>query len=217
MSGINGKCMCYTALFALGGIVAVPVAVVAAPIVSLVAIPVFALKALSKCIDHQKLYKQTLTNQTREKYGRIPGQDYTRWDGKEVVKNLSPTVRKHESMGEYFHGLEKNPFQEHAADNPFSTIEDKKWLALEHRRLQVKELMGNDLKMIRKFAKALIPLIGLIWVACTEVNTRRGASQFRCRACVTGDGHQKHWSRGKSISYHINALGQKLREAGVHA
>ena len=85
-----------------------------APFVSAVAVPVFAIKAYLHWNEHRPLYNRTLTNLTREKFGRIAGQDYTRWDGKAVDQmNTKPTwaERMHEAIGSYIHGSQDSSFK----------------------------------------------------------------------------------------------------------
>ncbi len=45
------------------------IATAVAPVVSLVTIPIFALKALPQWFEHRSLYNRTLTNGTRATFG----------------------------------------------------------------------------------------------------------------------------------------------------
>jgi hypothetical protein len=60
------------------------------------------------------------------KFGRIEGQDYTRWDGKAITQiktNLTELERMHELAEEYIHGREDKSFKtdpsNQATDCPF--------------------------------------------------------------------------------------------------
>lgn len=181
------------------------------PFLSLGAIPFYAIRAIPKWIAHRSLYKKTLTNQSREKFGRIKGQDYTRWDGKAVIQAKKiPThiERMHEALGEYFHGAEDDSF-EAASDSPFKTLEDVEWLKLELERLGKKYSLNYDLGKLRAFSKALIPIIGVIWVVFSETRPG-GGSEFGCRYC--GLDHNwlaVHWSFEAAIDFHIRSIQQR--------
>jgi hypothetical protein len=60
------------------------------PLVSLVAVPVFAALALYHWNQHRSLYNQTLTDGKRAKFGRIEGQNYTHWNGTDRRKPDEP-------------------------------------------------------------------------------------------------------------------------------
>lgn len=191
------------------------VAVAIAPVVSLVAIPIFAFKALPQWFEHRALYNRTLTNGSRAKFGRIEGQDYTRWDGKAISSVLTkPTwqERVHEQLGLYFHGQEDDSFRknEQITDNPFQSKDDLDWLNKEFIRREKKDLLDSDLRMIRAFAKALIPIVGFIWVLFTELSTG-GASNLTCTVCEKGwNTSDKHWEWRKAIKFHQARLSSKL-------
>src|SRR5262245_28557711 len=99
-----------------------------APVVSLIAIPIFALKALSHFVEHRSLYHRTLTNGSRAKFGRVEEEDYTRWNGKAVVQiDTNPQDRMHELNDVYIHGLGNFPSTP-ATDSPFQNVAGKEWL-----------------------------------------------------------------------------------------
>ncbi len=189
------------------------VGVALAPMVSLVAVPIFALKALPKWIEHGTLYNRTLTDGRRAKYGRIEGQDYTRWDGKavsQVKSNPTPQDRMHELINKYVHGQKKSPCKltvsQQALDCPFKTGNDLTWLKSEFTRREIKDLLDSDLKMLRAFSKALIPLAGVFWVLYSETGMG-GASQIGCSVCMTGGkASESHWGWQKAINFHKQAL-----------
>ena len=206
---IIGKAMAWTA--------AATVVIAVAPLVSAVAVPVFAIKSLLRWNEHRSLYDRTLTNLTREKFGRVAGQNYMRWDGKAidpVNANPSEAEKMHEAIGSYVHGYKdrsfKDPIRE-KADSPFQTKEDLEWLNREWVRKEKEDLLDGDLKMLRAFSKALIPLIGVIWVLFTELSIG-GASEIGCRVCMMGDEvEDTHWGWKEAITFHRNHLQRKLK------
>lgn len=174
------------------------VVVAVAPFVSAVALPIFAIKALPKWIEHKELYAQTLYNGTRVKYGRVEGQDYTNWYG-QAKANVIPTDkdRLHELLNSYVHGkVEWVP-----NSTTFNTVDDILWLDKEVKRREVEDYLNEDLKMIRAFAKALIPIAGILWVFATETGAG-GASSVGCTVCMLGGDEDKHWSWQEAISHH---------------
>lgn len=204
----------------VGGIVGTVVlsaAIVLAPIISLFATPYFLAKAIPKWIDHRKFYKQTLvTNQTRAKFGRIEGQDYTQWNGKvSLAKNeLTRADRLHADIGKYMHGYKDRSFEsKQNPEAPFKTTEDLDWLKKEFVRKEKEDLLDADLKMLRASAKALIPLAGIIWLVFTETMPG-GASMMGCEVCMmSGMGpksQNRHWSWRSAIEYHQSNLKSNL-------
>ncbi len=195
------------------------VATAAAPFVSVVAVPIFAFKASLNWFAHRSLYNRTLTNLNREKFGRVVGQDYTRWDGKAVNPvNTNPTdvEKMHEAIGFYFHGAPDSTFSykvdKEAADSPFRTQEDLDWLNREFTRKKKEDLLDSDLKMLRAFSKALIPVAGFIWVLFTELSLG-GACQIGCTVCMRGeiDAEKTHWEWQEAINFHRNSLQRRLQ------
>lgn len=198
----------------LGAIVVVAVA----PLVSLVVAPIFALKALPEWIIHRSLYNRTLTDGSRAKLGRVEGQDYSRWDGKTVTQiqsNSTEQERMHELIGAYVHGKEDDSFKtdssKQAVDSPFRTQEDLKWLKKEFSRREIKDLLDSDLKMLRAFSKALIPVVGAFWVLFSETDMG-GASNLTCRVCMMGgsDSEDTHWKWREAIKFHQKILSNNL-------
>jgi hypothetical protein len=181
--------------------------------VSVIAVPLFALKALPQWIEHRSLYARTLTNGSRAKFGRVEGQDYTRWDGKTVTQNKKDLTQKekmHESIGSYVHGNRSYSFlkdsSKQATDNPFHSQDDLNWLNLEFTRREKKDLLDRDLKILRAFCKAVIPVFGMIWVIFSETNIG-GASEFGCRVCrMSGDSEDLHWDWKEAVEFHQNTI-----------
>lgn len=211
---VDGAKVVGSYVFVAVGFVAV---VVVTPIVSLVAVPIFAIKALPKWIEHRSLLNKTLTNLTREKFGRIAGQDYTRWDGKAVhlIKiNLSQKDQMHELINSYVHGATNNSFNhnynEEAPDCPFNTKEDVEWLNREFTRREKQDQLDSDLIMLRGFSKGLIPVLGIIWVLYSETNPG-GSFEIGCRACAMGhDSKDTHWGWEKAINFQRTSLQRRL-------
>lgn len=189
------------------------------PIVSVVALPIFSAMASYHWL---KSTYYSWGHQNTEKYGRIKGQDYTRWDGKSVRplnKEQSKIERMHAEIGEHLHGREDKNFIDILRSNtppfnyPFKTEEDLNWLNREVCRREAKDWLGTDLKMLRAFSKALIPFIGLLWVLKTEVLASDGACFIGCRVCMSGgmDAEDKHWSWDDALTFH-----QKLLSISLH-
>ncbi len=198
-------------VFIVGG----AAAIVVAPIVSLVAIPFFALKALPQWMNHRERYNRTLMTDefTRAEFGRIEGQDYTRWDGKKVeLKESISADQFHKERGLYLHGSKGNDFMIHPEKvvTAFNKNEDYAWLHLEGRRRDAEDLLNSDLDMLRIFAKALIPFVGVFWALGSE-RLFGGASSMECAGCMGEDSEGKHWSWKEAISFHLKAYVSKSR------
>ena len=100
-----------------------------------------------------------------------------------------------------------------AADSPFRTQEDLQWLNREFSRREKKDLLDSDLKMLRAFSKALIPIIGVIWVLFTELSSG-GASEYGCRVCMMGrEAENTHWGWITAIDFHKRSLEHRLQVA----
>lgn len=192
-----------------------PVVVLAAivtPIVSAIALPIFILKAIPHWITHNALYKETLYDGSRVKYGRIPGQDYTQWDGRATNREQTPQDLQHAQIGMYVHGKNTPPREADITFSlyPFRTRDDVAWLGRELSWRKQKDLLDFDVKMIRAFSKGIIPIIGLIWILATETGTG-GASEIGCRVCQIGDDIEyRHWSLNEAITFHRDFLLKKL-------
>lgn len=98
-------------------------------------------------------------------------------------------------------------------NNAFSTNEDSLWLNREFTRREKKDLLDNDLRMLRAFAKALVPLVGPFWVLGTELSFG-GAFQIGCSVCMMGQRALKdpswekkaHWRWKEAISFHRDSI-----------
>ncbi len=194
------------------------VVVALAPLVSLVALPIFAAKAAWHWREHASLYSQTLNHKgAREQFGRVEGQDYTRWDGKATSLaqiNLNNIEKRHEALGLYVHGAKTTPRQnyfskEDVPASPFTTEEDLRWLNREFARKEKQDLLDSDLRIVRAIAKGLIPLIGVIWILATELDFG-GASEMGCRVCMMGGDEDTHWSWRDALVFHKGNLQAKL-------
>lgn len=205
-------------LFA-GGFVAVclVVAPVVVPAVSLVALPIFAFKSTKQWLEHRSLYNQTLDSRGfRVRFGRVEGQDYTRWDGKmsDQVRDSNELEQAllHDLLNKYAHGGEigfRTDQTKWPPDSAFATQKDLDWLAIEIVRKEKEELLDSDLKMLRLFAKLLIPVVGIFWA----LNSER-----RCciipRPIPKGRNRDKrqdtHWEAREAIRFHQQVLFAKL-------
>jgi len=145
------------------GLVGAAAAVTLIPVVSLVALPILGIKAAITKLQYNFLFNKTVTDCTRQPFGRIAGQDYTRWDGKSTNETQTEKLiykHGHEDM----HVLQANIQAIDAADNPFKTIEDAKWLTLEAARREKLDSLMDQLDRIKLVAKCIIPIVGLVWV-----------------------------------------------------
>lgn len=195
--------------------------IVVAPIVSLVAIPIFACKSLIQWLEYKPLFNRTLFNGSRAIFGRVEGQDYTRWDGR--VTSLIETDPKQQkrihlinSIGVYIHC--KGNQNLHAIDSPFQTQEDLNWLDQEFSQRKKQELLDSDLRMLRAFCKALIPIVGVFWAFFTETNIG-GGFEIGCRRCTLAffmreehNDDKSYWEWRKAIDHHKKILANKLNQ-----
>lgn len=181
-----------------------------APAVSLIALPIFALKAAVRGAIHYSLYRDTLTDGKRAPYGRVDGQDYTRFDGMPKGGEKTKSDHLHERAGLYPDGRKSTPSTKDPVTSPFSTQEDLEWMGKEIKRREVKDLLNSDLKMLRAFAKALIPIAGLIWVVNTETKFG-GASSVECAGCMLGTSSDDHWDWKEALEFHQSKLTTALK------
>lgn len=200
------------------------VAIVAAPVVSLVVAPIFALDTTHRWYQVKSLHGRTLTNGLRAKFGRVEGQDYTRWDGKAVpqITDSSLTIENaHERMSVYPHGYvykvakEFTPFMNNpemqALDCPFETEEDLEWLEAEYNYLENNESLDSSAKITRAFSKTVFPVGGLVWWFLTELD-RDGASELLCCGCGS-ESENQHWDWKEALTYHKSILAAKLNKS----
>ncbi len=132
------------------------------PLVSVVALPILGIQAAIKKLQYNVLYNKTITDCTRQPFGRITGQDYTRWDGK--ATNEPQTANELYKHGcDDMHALQANVQAIDAVDNPFKSIEDAKWLTLESARREKLDSLMDSLDKIKIVAKCIIPIVGLVW------------------------------------------------------
>lgn len=185
-------------------------AIVACP-VSLVALPVIGAKTLVSFTQHHFLYQKTMTNQTRGLFGRLPNQDYTRWNGSTLqagTNRLSESLRKHEEINFYVHGAVSSPFNP-SAQSPFKNVEDLNWLDKEFTRRSKYDSFQKDLTLLRICLKSLFPF-GLIWVVFSEyIPSNTNASPTSCHVCNTQNLAATHWKWQNAINFHrINLKNQ---------
>jgi hypothetical protein len=153
MNQFEDKLVDYS-IYAMHGIVLSPIA----PIAGLIGILFYGIKALRLLPKHRLLYRQTLVNGSREPYGRIPGQDYLQWNGKQI----SPFHKKIRWGGSYWHGTQNDRFLDSPIETPFCTEEDLKWLELEFLRCGSKHYLDRILENLQLSAYALIPFVGVL-------------------------------------------------------
>lgn len=180
------------------------------PLISLVALPILAVKTAKDYAEHKSLYKKTLTNQTRAPFGRVEGQDYTRWDGKEIKVLSDDQMKKklHKELRYFSHGCVENGITrkqryEHdasPADCPFKTKEDLEWLKIELARVKKEKDFKWDKDYLCLFSEMLIPLVGVFLAYRT----------FRTLNNISKSAGEWKWEQVQAINYHIEALQLKL-------
>ena len=180
--GTRGReCMACSAFVVFLGIPGFCIVAAIAPVVSAIALPIFVGRSIKHAVEHSIQYEKTLTvEKTREKAGRVKGQDYTRWDGKAIERQQRWGEPICEEREYYYHGYTGKTFYHQgssedqrtprAEDCPFTTPEDWAWLDAEYARREIKETLESDLGFMRAFGKALIPVVGVIWVYTTEMD-----------------------------------------------
>ncbi|MBA3957620.1 MAG: hypothetical protein H0X51_04390 [Parachlamydiaceae bacterium] len=212
-------------------VVGLPVAIVASviacaitPIVGIVALPIFAVKALCSGKSYKSLWQKTFTTGTIgvrdtktfgriEAFGRIRFQDYTSWNGKFDERNsrftssLGSSTSSH-GKDSYAHGLTRTP-KNSSPDSPFKTADDLTWLQAEKTRLTQKTRYQKDLNKLKACAKALIPIIGLIWIVRTAIQNQQSKG-ITCTC--TGEWDNLHWTRKSALTFHIRAVEAHLEK-----
>ncbi len=130
--------------------------VVLTPVVCLVALPIFAIKAAIVAIESKILYNKTLTNHTRAPYGRTAEQNYTRWDGKETENELIKN-------GKFCHGCPNGEptVIDEGCDTTFKSKEDAEWLETEYARKVKEEDLKETIDMMIIIATGIIPILGV--------------------------------------------------------
>jgi len=181
-------------------------AVVLVPLISAIALPVLALKALPAALSYWEAYKATLVNDQRVKCGRREGEDYTRVDAHVVAVNRQSII--HEEMGSFLHGQKNYTFIRtlSSGTSTFQTTADKQWLQSEKLRVNSRAYLESDLKLLRASCKGLIPIAGVL-LAGTEILGATGSS-MRCRGCAQGmdDVENLHWSQHEALNFHIRSI-----------
>jgi hypothetical protein len=174
-------------------------AVVLVPIVSLVALPILGIKAAILKSECTLLYNKTITDLTRQPFGRIAGQDYTRWDGKTV--NL--LTQEQNAKQVYCHGCAEDisTLTTEASDNPFKTEEDAQWLRLEYARREKLDTLMKEIDWIKIVAKCIIPVVGLVWVLPDFIWDPIDHSDFKFK---------DKWGWKSAINFHQESLARRL-------
>lgn len=166
LNAINGLKL--TAIVVCGSIAFISSPAVA-PLVSLVALPILGSRSLYHFYQERYFYKQTLNKiGQRAPCGRTKKQDYRQWNGK-ALPYSKVSFDEVNRLKVYEHGSQDDAFLSTTSPSiSFSEFEDLQWLQREFKRKKAQDHLDTDLKMIRIFAKALIPVIGLSWVLLTE-------------------------------------------------
>ena len=159
----------------------------AIPLISAIALPIFAIIAIVNKIRYLRAYKATLTKGKRQPYGRVLGQDYTRWDG--LQKPNTNQVEKNI----YIHGRPYLPSKALIQTTAFTTYEDKKWLDKEYDRLRIAEFQNRTWIMINISIRNLIPIYGLHLSQKFKIKEKE-----RLNA--------KQWDCFEAVNYHKNLM-----------
>jgi hypothetical protein len=185
--------------------------VVVTPLLSVVMLPISTVGAALLSLQHRNLYNKTLTNLTREPFGRIQGQDYTRWDGRAEPRFVSKEEHAHAQKGIYVHGVSGNKFKP-SADSPFRTQDDLDWLNREFDRRIAKERVDDCWASAGLSLRGLIPVIGFIWLCKITVRLSMAGST-PCSTCyLKGTLNLDHWKWSHAINFHREHLKQRLGE-----
>lgn len=184
------------------------VGVAIAPLVSLVALPIFTFNTLYSYVGYKKLYNIRKLNPFE--FGRIQGQDYTQWNGK------TPDIKfqKLSYDGRFYHGSEDARFINYFfQNNAFKTQEDLEWLKKEREFVIVKSDFESIKIKTRVFFKTLFPVIGIIWVLFTEnLPFSRGCEKIKCTCNDCEDNDQyKDWSIDEALDYQQSNLTKYLK------
>ncbi len=179
-------------ILGLGWILLIPFA----PIIGLIGILFYGIQALRQLPKHRSLYRQTLFNGIRENYGRIPGQDYSQWDGKQII----PCHRKLNLKGIYLHGAENQNFlvAEPLIKTPFCIEEDLRWLEVEFLRYVDKAVLDEKLDKFQLSALALIPIFGVYAAVCLFIGRTEPMSRGR------------FWNWWDALEFHIETCKKNL-------
>lgn len=190
------------------------VGVAITPLVSLVAFPIFALQTISSYVGYKRLYNVRKLNPFE--FGRIQGQDYTKWNGKFVdIKSRQLFEARQLFEYSYYHGSEDARFTNYFfQNNAFKTQEDLDWLNKEHRFIIAKYDYESLKTKTRVFFKTLFPIIGLIWVLGTEnlPFSLGGCGKIKCTCDDCGDNEKfKNWSIVEALEYQQSNLSKYLK------
>lgn len=88
------------------------------------------------------------------------------------------------------------------------TANDLTRLENEKQRLCQNEDLLQTLRTMRGLAKCIIPVIGLIWAICTELQVN-GSLQLGCRGCMQ---HEGHWTPKQALKWHIKTLKDQIQK-----
>lgn len=182
-------------------LVAYTVCIALVPAVSIVALPIFAIKAIPTWLKHRTFYAKTLTNGTRAPFGRIAGQDYTRRNGRVTQQDntqLTEGDRIHLKMGKFLCGGPDAP----GKIPSFNTNEDYDWLQKEYDRLPQEKLLDRDLKIVQAFACGLVPVIGPLLLLGTLMSP--GGPSQACPGCMDVGNAKPHWSKRRAVEFHLD-------------
>lgn len=186
------------------GCVVMPIA----PLVSSIALPICIIVGFIYYIQHKILYNKTLTDGKREMFGRISDQDYTKWNGvkDKNKKELTPKERGYNSRGYYRYGFDDKTLETLVNESDkngiftFRTKDDLEWLKLESKRVKKQQSYERYFKISRAFGKALIPIIGVIWVSKTELDAGKAFDFINIFGIITPG--SLYWKINQALDFH---------------
>lgn len=181
----------------------------------MIATPIFATKALVEHLSCKRAYSQTLENGKRELFGRVAGQDYTKWTGQEDALAILTTSKYLSIEGYHPHGkkiaIEYDEFEEELTpqqkNNPFSTEADKKWLQAELLYRNEEAKRNKTIMLTKVCALAIIPIVGFAAALYTLGKTSKTSATDAFAKKHT------HWNYKTAISHHIKNIDEQLKNS----
>lgn len=198
-------------------------AVVLTPVIA----PLVAVTCTGRyCFHSIQLSKRAQNHLSNGTNGRLPGQDYTKWNGQtQSISNQETSTfdREGEEIGYYHCGVDREEIKaairdgSYPTDSPFNNEEDLNWLNREYAVRTARDALDSDLDLLRICAKAMIPILGLIWIAYTEVDWTRDLNKkydYKWNDSrvnrLTGKTGSYYWHWRKAIEFHRTSLKEKL-------
>lgn len=142
-------------------------------------------------------------------YGRLLTQNYLRRNGQNTSVQENPDD-PHILVDQYpmfppgltwktVKTLEWKEREQLETSSAWKTEQDKTWLKKEKLYRQTLQQWTESKRGLRACLKALVPVIGLLWVAVTETSVGGGSVLF----CQCLGGQDDHWTSLEAINFHL--------------